>query len=119
MVENERTIKQNYLRTEIVEKGLDSEQFINFLCEIKGEEAGDIDVWNMDELKEAVAKFKTNFSQDRGNNDMPSETVSRSSNEGNLQNPIKSETGLEPEDSGPMPKDVLLIILRLVKNRKL
>jgi hypothetical protein len=108
MVENERTIKQNYLRTEIVEKGLDSEQFINYLCEIKGEEAGDIDVWNMEELKEAVTKFKANFSQETGNNDSPSQLVSRSSNEGNSPNPnqIKSETSVEPEDSGPMPKDV-------------
>ena len=42
-MENERSVKQNYLRAEIVDEGYDSEQFLNFLCSIKGEESADID----------------------------------------------------------------------------
>lgn len=110
MEDNERTVKQNYLRTEIVEKGLDSEQFINYLCEIKGEEAADIDIWSLDELKEAVSNFQYNMSKESANNYTPSQKAASQTAEGNISNTNlnqnKTESNLEPEDNGPMPKDV-------------
>ena len=49
--------KQNYLRKKILEKGLDSEKFVEFLEEKKGEEGVDITNWTMDDLKSVVKEF--------------------------------------------------------------
>ena len=49
--------KQNYLRKKILEKNLDSEKFVEFLEEKKGEEGADISNWTMDDLKSVVKEF--------------------------------------------------------------
>ena len=112
MVENERSVKQNYLRVEIVEKGFDSELFLSFLSELKGDEAAEIDNWSFEELKIAVANFKAKIGKDGGNN--VNNTASRKESQGSDPNPSTSMTSMtsattipEVEDSGPMPKDVI------------
>ena len=49
--------KQSFLRKSILEKGLDSEKFVDFLIEKKGEEGDDISNWTMEELKAIVKEF--------------------------------------------------------------
>ena len=49
--------KQNYLRKNIIDKGLDPEQFVEFLQEKKGEEGDDITNWTMEDLKTVVKEF--------------------------------------------------------------
>lgn len=46
--------KQNYLRTEILEKNYDADEFVQYLVEKKGEDATDLDVWNFEELKKVI-----------------------------------------------------------------
>ena len=111
MDENERTIKQNYLRNEIVEKGFDSEQFINFLCEIKGEEAADIDIWSLDELKDAVVQFKERVSKEQYSGSLPSNSKTpNQTGDSNVSNPDNAKfertATMDSLDNGPMPKDV-------------
>ncbi len=53
----EREAKQNYLREHILEREYDTNQFLENLMSIKGEDAADVDIWTMDELKEVVMTF--------------------------------------------------------------
>ena len=56
---NDIEYKQNYLRTEIIEKQYDPEEFSKFLSEEKGETGLDLNNWTFEELKNVVSKFKT------------------------------------------------------------
>lgn len=49
--------KQEFLRENILEAGYKAETFINFL-EAKREDGGNIEVWEMEELNQAVEEFK-------------------------------------------------------------
>ena len=109
-MENERSVKQNYLRAEIVDEGYDSEQFLNFLCSIKGEESADIDNWSLDELKEAVSNFITKFQQNTGTTNSTQRTDSQG---GDINNSTHTGSVARPDvlneckDSSQMPKDVI------------
>ena len=50
--------KQLYLRNEIIMKGYDPHDFSIFLTNLKGEEKVDLEYWSLDEIKEAVDKYK-------------------------------------------------------------
>lgn len=56
-MENDREAKQNYLRSEIIEKEYDPDQFLNFITSKKGEDAADLDIWTFQELKEVSYLF--------------------------------------------------------------
>lgn len=49
--------KQTFLRSNILEKGYDAEEFMNFLQTKKGELGLDLNNWNIDELNIAVDEF--------------------------------------------------------------
>ncbi len=49
--------KQNYLRETILEKGYDTNQFVQFLIDKKGENGADVAVWSMPDLKSVVKEF--------------------------------------------------------------
>ena len=49
--------KQNYLRENILEKGYDANQFVEFLKSKKGEAGSDISNWSMVDLHEVVQEF--------------------------------------------------------------
>ena len=49
--------KQNYLRENILEKGYNTEEFVNFLKFKKGEEGADVSMWSMKDLQEIVKDF--------------------------------------------------------------
>ena len=53
--------KQNYLNQEIIEKGYNPEEFINYISLIKGGNGINIENWNYNELKEAVENFKNQW----------------------------------------------------------
>ena len=54
--------KQNYLRENILEKGYDASQFVEFLKSKKGEAGSDISNWSMVDLHEVVQEFISNNS---------------------------------------------------------
>ena len=56
-MENEQEIKQSYLRKEILEKNYDTQSFLDFLINKKGEKASDINNWTIEELKTVVIEF--------------------------------------------------------------
>jgi len=49
--------KQNFLRETILEKGYDTNQFVNFLTDKKGEGGADVSNWTMNDLKQVVKEF--------------------------------------------------------------
>jgi hypothetical protein len=58
-----RTQKQNYLRTHVLEKGYDAEDFSHFIGKMKTggilkSQGEDIDNWSMDELETLVELYK-------------------------------------------------------------
>ena len=56
-MDDELEKKQTFLRTNILEKGYDAEEFMNFLQSKKGEMGLDLNNWNLDELDIAVKEF--------------------------------------------------------------
>ena len=52
--------KQNFLRINILERGCDAEQFMNFLQSKKGELGLDLNNWTLNELTLAVQEFTSN-----------------------------------------------------------
>jgi len=49
--------KQNFLRETILEKGYDTNQFVQFLIDKKGENGADVSVWSMYDLQIVVKEF--------------------------------------------------------------
>ena len=58
MTDNSLEEKQSFLRENILNKGLDGEEFMNFLVKLKGENSNDLEKWTLDELK--MVKHKIN-----------------------------------------------------------
>jgi len=71
-MEGELEQKQNYLRMNILDRGYDAEQFMNFLQSKKGDLGLDLNNWTMNELISAVQEFisQNNNEQIQGNNNM-------------------------------------------------
>ena len=49
--------KQNFLREKILEKGYDTNEFVQFLTDKKGPDGADVSNWVMDDLKLVVNEF--------------------------------------------------------------
>ena len=64
-MEEELEKKQTFLRTNILEKGYDAEEFMNFLQTKKGELGLDLNNWDINELKEAVQEFISSLDKDK------------------------------------------------------
>ena len=56
-MDNNQEEKQNYLRENILDKGYDTNEFVDFLKSKKGEEGADVANWTMEDLKEVVQEF--------------------------------------------------------------
>jgi hypothetical protein len=64
VMDDELEKKQTFLRTNILEKGYDAEEFMNFLQSKKGEMGLDLNNWNLDELDIAVKEFISSLDKD-------------------------------------------------------
>ena len=129
--------KQNYLRENILEKGYDATQFINFLKYKKGEEGEDVSNWSMPELQNVVNEFISLsysnslpaeiFLPDQQNNQINPQINTQIDNQGNInqinqineqnnqnqaQNQIQNQNnenlqGLKEEDFGIVIPDFI------------
>ena len=64
-MDGELVQKQIFLRTNILEKGYDAEEFMNFLQGKKGDLGLDLNNWNIDELNLAVNEFISTLDKDK------------------------------------------------------
>ena len=70
--------KQIFLRENILDQGLNADQFMNFLQSKKGDPGLDLNNWTMDELISTVKEFKDSFSkpdQSSNNNNLNNNTA--------------------------------------------
>ena len=58
MSDNSLEEKQSFLRENILNKGFNGEEFMDFLIKLKGENANNLEQWTLDELK--MVKHKIN-----------------------------------------------------------
>ena len=105
-VDKQQKEKQNYLRKKILEKNLDSEKFVEFLEEKKGEEGADISNWTMDDLKSVVKEFyeMNNIPiEELEENDKKEEKIDFIIDEDSLMNLFQKKTNKEKEkDKRPL-----------------
>ena len=57
MSDDETQEKQNYLRQHIMDAGYDTNAFVEFLIEKKGDEGADVANWSLSDLKDVVQEF--------------------------------------------------------------
>ena len=57
MTEEETQEKQNYLREKIMDAGYDTNAFVEFLIEKKGDAGADVANWSLSDLKDVVQEF--------------------------------------------------------------
>ena len=95
-------VKQEYLRTQILDKGYDADNFMAFLQEKKGEDGVDLSNWNISELKDAVTEFtsiykpiesENNSSDNNNQNDIANNNIDNKNNNNIIDN---NNDDLEP-----------------------
>lgn len=68
MTDSSQEEKQNFLRTNILEKGYDVNSFVDFLIDKKGEGGADVGNWTMSDLKIVVKEFISLQEKPKNNN---------------------------------------------------
>ena len=79
---NDVEIKQQYLRSEIIDKGYDPQMFSEFLGRIS-DKGLDVEKWSMEELGEAVYKFQCENGSGSGESNNESKYGSNVNDNGN------------------------------------
>ena len=90
--EDELTAKRELLRTEILDKNYDQNQFIDF-CLNKKENGDDINIWTLDELKEVIQEFTSKIKEENSQNTQTENKtiISSINNNSENQEEIKKE----------------------------
>ena len=80
-MESEQEEKQTYLREQIIDQNYEPESFVEFLKQKKGEEAGDINNWTLEELKSVVEEFKNSNKSPKIHNEAPPAEINHPTND--------------------------------------
>ena len=83
-------VKQEYLRTQILDKGYDADNFMAFLQEKKGEDGVDLSNWNISELKDAVTEFTSIYKPIESEKEETKATSAFQSGELSIFNKVKA-----------------------------
>ena len=96
--------KQEYLRENILDKGIEANLFAEFLASKRGDAASDISTWSIEELQEAVKEFlqthgegqkKNVIIEENNKKDVPNENKNNTLKDGKKE--IKSDDQKEEE----------------------
>ena len=91
MSEEEIQEKQNYLRQNIMDAGYDTQAFVEFLIDKKGEDGADVANWSLPDLKNVVQEF-ISLHNGNSNNQQEEQNENVEKNEvNNEQNEIKQQ----------------------------
>ena len=82
-LDKETQEKQNYLRTNIMEAGYDTNTFVEFLIGKKGEEGSDVANWSLPDLKNVVQEFISLQNKNNNENNNINEKKDDSNNKEN------------------------------------
>ena len=91
--------KQNFLRQNILDKGYDTNLFVEFLMDKKGEEGADVGNWTMSDLKIVVKEF-ISLQENSNNNNINKAEQSEEINPTNF-NKNKSKNSKNPLENNP------------------
>ena len=91
--------KQNFLRQNILDKGYDTNLFVEFLMDKKGEEGADVGNWTMSDLKIVVKEF-ISLQENSNNNNINKAELSEEINPTNF-NKNKSKNSNNPLENNP------------------
>ena len=91
--------KQNFLRQNILDKGYDTNLFVEFLMDKKGEEGADVGNWTMSDLKIVVKEF-ISLQENSNNNNINKAEQSEEINPTNF-NKNKSKNSNNPLENNP------------------
>ena len=104
--------KQQFLRTEILEKGYDPNQFAQFLVSVKGEDGADLSAWTIAELQQVVVLFTSSQAavnvpvpnEGSDNNEVPEQNqVEEQQDNTNTENQPQNEEEQEPPKQEQQP----------------
>ena len=110
--------KQTFLRENILDKGYDTNKFIDFLKSKKGEDGADISNWTMEDLKQIVKEFVSLISNEKENEKIEEEKKENNqlgqNNQENIQNPsladLNSSNNNNTENFGHKDEDFGIIL---------
>ena len=114
MADSSKEEKQNYLRENILDKGYDTNDFVDFLKARKGgEEGADVSNWSMEDLQLVVGEFISLVGNPKKNENQPTNHPNQN-RENTQQNPQvqasnsnTNEFGMKDEDFGIIISDYL------------
>ena len=96
MSEEEIQEKQNYLRQNIMDAGYDTQAFVEFLIDKKGEAGADVANWSLPDLKNVVQEF-ISLNNGNGNNNNQQEEEQNEIVEKNEVNNEQNEIKQQPQ----------------------
>ena len=91
--------KQSLIREEIINKGYDSIQFIEYLIQCKGPGGENINTWSIEDLKNAIKDF-VYLNKNKSNNDKNVNKI-----ENKTENK-KEEINIKPINKSEIPKNI-------------
>ena len=110
MAENEQQEKQNFLRQNILEKGYDGDEFVQFLITKKGEGASDISNWSMNDLQEVVKEFVSNHNNENNKEIEPQNNQPQSQSQTEPQTKSQAQPQAQPQEQNQdIVKDYVII----------
>ena len=92
--------KQKFLCETILDKGYDSNQFVQFLINKRGEDGADIANWTMNDLKQVVTEF-TNLNDGQAEKEQAKKDQQKASMFGLMNDPQPKN---EVQNENPKPK---------------
>ena len=122
--------KQNLIREEIINKGYDSIQFIEYLIQCKGPGGENINSWSLQDLKYAIKDFielnkrnsknennVENKKEEKSNNNVEQNTINKPLNKNQIQNENKFDmpAPLAPQEKN-LSESVLMNIIDIKNN---
>ena len=119
--------KQNLIREEIINKGYDSIQFIEYLIQCKGQGGENINIWSITDLKNAIKDYtylanmkkenkNNNNENNNGNNqDKPSESNQNENNSNNMNNNIDMSAPSAPKEKN-LGESILSSVIDIKNN---
>ena len=94
--------KQQFLRSEILDKGYNPNQFATFLVSKKGEDGADLTIWSIAELKQVVGEFISSLGEVKN---VPQPSEQNQIEDTNVENQPQNEQKNEAPKEQPPHKD--------------
>lgn len=100
--------KQEYLRSQILEKGYNAEKFSEYMTEMSNGKGLDLDKWTLNELSQIVFDFQSNNEIENNENSEQNKETNEASKNQSTQEKVPI-TNIEKKDLGNVTEDFEII----------